>query len=82
MTAGPESYSAASRIASRIVARRSSIGVSRPARSICQKVQPLQAGNPLHQRADLTDRTDGRACGERANHAVNFVRQTLECNLG
>ena len=39
-------YSAAARIMARMLARKSSIGVSRPARSTCQKVQPLQAGSP------------------------------------
>ena len=38
-------YSAA-RISARMSARKSSIGASAPARSTCQKVQPLQAGSP------------------------------------
>jgi hypothetical protein len=39
-------YSAAVFKASLIVARSASIGASLPARCVCQKVQPLQAGRP------------------------------------
>ena len=58
-------YSAASRIAARMVARKSSIGARRPPRSTCQKVQPLQAGSPWTSAPILWIEPTAASRGER-----------------